>query len=74
MSTGSGTFGKTGTNTATLFLRRKSNTPDLNEHYKNRVTQWQSGNFGFDGLFEDAHLLDEYCKHCGFDLVHYQEF
>ncbi|BCX78605.1 restriction endonuclease [Campylobacter sp. 19-13652] len=71
---GSGTFGKTGTNTATLFLRRKSNTPDLNEHYKNRVTQWQSGNFGFDGLFEDAHLLDEYCKHCGFDLVHYQEF
>lgn len=71
---GSGTFGKTTTNTATLFLRRKSNTPDLNQHYKNRVEQWQSGNFGFDGLFEDAHLLAQYCQHCGFDLAHYQAF
>ncbi|MEE6072081.1 N-6 DNA methylase, partial [Avibacterium paragallinarum] len=71
---GSGTFGKTGTSTATLFLRRKKNTPDLSEHYKNRVEQWQSGNFGFDGLFEDNHLLEEYCQHCGFNLVDYQTF
>ena len=71
---GSGTFGKTGTNTATLFLRRKSDTPNLAEHYQNRIEQWQSGNFGFDGLFADSHLLQNYCGHCGFDLAQYQAF
>lgn len=71
---GSGTFGKTGTNTATLFLRRKSDTPNLAVHYQNRVEQWQSGNFGFDGLFADNHLLQNYCGHCGFDLAQYQAF
>ncbi|PRJ59455.1 restriction endonuclease subunit S [Haemophilus influenzae] len=71
---GSGTFGKTGTNTATLFLRRKQTTPNLAEHYKNRVEQWQSGNFGFDGLFEDHHLLQSYCNHCSFNLDDYKAF
>lgn len=71
---GSGTFGKTGTNTTTLFLRRKSDTPNLAVHYQNRVEQWQSGNFGFDGLFADNHLLQNYCGHCGFDLAQYQAF
>ena len=71
---GSGTFGKTGTNTATLFLRRKSDTPSLAAHYQNRVEQWQLGNSGFDGLFADSHLLQNYCGHCGFDLVQYQAF
>lgn len=71
---GSGTFGKTGTNTATLFLRRKSDTPNLAAHYQNRIEQWQSGNFGFDGLFADSHLLQNYCGHCGFDLAQYQAF
>lgn len=71
---GSGTFGKTGTNTATLFLRRKQAAPNLAEHYKNRIGQWQSGNFGFDGLFEDHHLLQSYCNHCGFNLDDYKAF
>lgn len=71
---GSGTFSKTGTNTATLFLRRKQATPNLSEHYKNRIEQWQSGNFGFDGLFEDHHLLQSYCNHCGFNLDDYKAF
>jgi haeIV restriction/modification system len=71
---GSGTFGKTGTNTATLFLRRKSDTPSLTEHYQNRVEQWQSGKFGFDDLFEDRHLLEKYVSHCGFDWEVYQAF
>lgn len=31
---GSGTFGKTGTNTVTLFLRRKAENPSISEHYK----------------------------------------
>ena len=34
---GSGTFGKTGTNTVTLFLRRKKTAPDTAEHYRERV-------------------------------------
>gem|GEM_PF-6265969 len=34
---GSGTFSKTGTNTATLFLRKKGEKPDLAAHYANRV-------------------------------------
>ncbi|BBF08723.1 TPA: N-6 DNA methylase [Haemophilus influenzae] len=71
---GSGTFSKTGTNTATLFLRRKQATPNLSEHYKNRIEQWQSGNFGFDGLFEDHYLLQSYCNHCGFNLDDYKAF
>ena len=71
---GSGTFGKTGTNTATLFLRRKQAAPNLAEHYKNRIGQWQSGNFGFDALFEDHHLLQSYCNHCGFNLDDYKAF
>lgn len=71
---GSGTFGKTGTNTATLFLRRKSSEPNLSQHYQNRIAQWQSGKFGFDDLFEDSHLLRQYCQHCGFDFTDYQAF
>lgn len=71
---GSGTFGKTGTNTATLFLRRKKSATDLAEHYRNRVGQWQSGNFGLDGVFKDRHLLKCYCRHCGFDRAQYKAF
>jgi len=37
---GSGTFGKTGTNTVTLFLRRKPTAPDTAEHYRERVKEW----------------------------------
>jgi type I restriction enzyme M protein len=37
---GSGTFGKTGTNTLALFMRRKDETPELAEHYLNRVNAW----------------------------------
>lgn len=62
---GSGTFGKTGTNTATLFLRRKDTKPDLAEHYANRVETWFSGDFLLDAEFEDAHLLSAYCDKTG---------
>ena len=71
---GSGTFSKTGTNTVTLFLRRKQTAPNLAEHYKNRVKQWQSGDFDLDELFEDHHLLQSYCNHCGFNLEDYKAF
>lgn len=73
---GSGTFGKTGTNTATLFLRRKSDNPSLAEHYRNRIKAWFSGDFdeNIEHIFADSHLLKNYCEHCGFDFENYQNF
>jgi type I restriction enzyme M protein len=58
----SGTFGKTGTNTVTLFLRRKKTTPDTAEHYRERVAQW----FSIDehqAVYEDEYLIDRYAEH-----------
>lgn len=59
---GSGTFGKTGTNTITLFLRKKDDTIAVAKHYRNRVQTWFKGDFSKDGLFKDADLLDSYCQ------------
>lgn len=69
---GSGTFGKTGTNTATLFLRRKATAPDLADHYRNRVDAWFSGEFSHDSTFGDAHLLAAYCERQNIPLATYQ--
>ncbi|ARU67293.1 N-6 DNA methylase [Histophilus somni] len=71
---GSGTFGKTGTNTVTLFLRRKSDAPSLSAHYQNRVDFWFSNDKSADELFQDAHLLQQYCQHCGLNWQDYQDF
>ncbi|MGC7589327.1 N-6 DNA methylase [Bisgaard Taxon 46] len=72
---GSGTFGKTGTNTATLFLRRKDQKPNIAEHYKNRVTDWFKGDFSPEiaQTFADEHLLQQYCNHCGLDFAEYKK-
>lgn len=68
---GSGTFGKTGTNTVTMFLRRKeTNTPDA-EHYCNRVENWFNQHHEGDEIYEDEDLLADYCEHCGYDLEDY---
>ena len=56
----SGTFGATGTNTVTLFLRKKDENPSLVDHFKNRVDSWFNGNFGKDKIFEDQELLKSY--------------
>ncbi len=61
---GSGTFGKTGTNTVTLFLRRKATTPDTAEHYRERLEQWFAGDDN-QPVYQDAHLLDQYAAHIG---------
>jgi type I restriction-modification system DNA methylase subunit len=66
---GSGTFGKTGTNTVTLFLRRKDDNPEPHLHYRYRVDSL----FGDDearkqaktNLFSDAALLTAYCANIG---------
>ena len=62
---GSKTFGETDTNTATLFLRRKSDSPDLAEHVANRVAAWFKGDFAKDKVFKDTHRLQSYCAKIG---------
>lgn len=69
---GSGTFGKTGTNTATLFMRKKEEKPSISEHYKNRVETWFTGNFELDKYYEDFDLLEKYCSHLEISLEDYK--
>lgn len=69
---GSGTFGKTGTNTVTLFIRRKNENPAPADHFKNRVTAWFKYDRSKDELFEDEHLLKQYCNHLELEFKDYQ--
>lgn len=58
----SGTFGKTGTNTVTLFLRKREEPVPVAKHYRNRVQTWFKGDFSKDPTFEDNHMLNAYCE------------
>jgi len=69
----SGTFGATGTNTVTLFLKKKMDNPSLADHYRNRVNSWFSGNFENDKVFEDKEILLEYLKLQGYEYDDYIE-
>ncbi len=69
---GSGTFGKTGTNTVTLFLKRKSTNLDISQHLKNMVNSWFECDFETNEAFEDSELLKEYCKHLNYDFEVYK--
>ena len=67
---GSGTFGKTGTNTVVLFLRRKAQRPEVSEHYRNRVDDFLAGDHESEE-YQDHHLIEAYCNHIG---VLYEEY
>lgn len=72
---GSGTFGKTGTNTVTLFLRRKAVQPDSATHYRERIAEWFKGPHNSKRkqvIYKDAHLLDAYTAHRSIPLEDYQ--
>lgn len=69
---GSGTFGKTGTNTVTLFLRRKRENPALAVHYKYRVDAWFMGNTAHDERYADLDLLEQYCGRIGVSVEDYK--
>jgi len=57
---GSGTFGKTGTTTDTLFLRKKHSKINLLKHYANRVEAWYKEDFDKDELFDDKEKLQSF--------------
>lgn len=69
---GSGTFGQTGTNTVTLFLRKKKTHPLLDDHYKNRIQSWFHNDTRKDIVFEDYHLFEAYCTHIGVKPENYK--
>lgn len=73
---GSATFGKTGTKTITLFLRKKEQNPKIDEHYLNRVNSWfsSSQNNKKNTVFEDTFLIQKYCTYMGYDDKDYEEF
>ena len=66
----SGTFGKTGTNTVVLFLRRKARKPEVSEHYRNRVDDFFEGD-DEGAEYQDHHLIVAYCEHIE---VPYEEY
>lgn len=59
---GNNTFGKTGTNTIILFLRRRKENPSSAEHYENRVNSWFN-NDDKQIVFEDEYFIKKYCEH-----------
>ncbi|MBU1216433.1 N-6 DNA methylase [bacterium] len=69
---GSGTFGKTGTNTVTLFLRKRGNNPDLSIHYLNMVNSWFECDFESNEAFKDSDILKQYCSHIEVDFEIYK--
>jgi type I restriction enzyme M protein len=68
---GSATFGKTGTNTVTLFLRRKPTTPDAAEHYRGRLSEWFAADEN-QAVYRDGHLIDAYAAHIGVPAADYR--
>ena len=68
---GSGTFGKTGTNTVTLFLRRKATAPDTAEHYRERVAEWFAADAN-QPVYQDEYLIDRYTAHIGVPAADYK--
>ena len=68
---GSGTFGKTGTNTVVLFLKQKTKPTDPSEHYRNRVEDFFEGDDESEEYHQDHHLIKSYCNHID---VSYEEY
>lgn len=68
---GDGTFGRTGTNTAVLFLRRKKNKPDFAEHCRVRINSWFKNDHSQDQRYQDLSIISEYVEHIGIDEATY---
>ena len=71
---GNGTFGKTNTSTATLFLRRKQTDPDAAGHIRNRVAAWFKGDFTGDAVYGGVELRRKYAAVIGVNADDYESF
>lgn len=73
---GSGTFGKTGTNTVVLFMRRKAHNPSQAEHFANRINDffenWEEESATGGGAYKDVTVIEAYCDQQEIDFTHYQ--
>ncbi len=70
---GSGTFGKTGTNTVTLFLKRRGSNPAPADHLQHMVDAWFKSDFTSNVAFKDEGILNAYCAHIGIKPAHYKK-
>lgn len=69
------TFGKTWTNTVTLFLKKKETKPSFAEHFENMVNWWFEWDFKTnEENFKYNELLKKYCFHQEYDFEDYKEF
>ena len=71
---GTKTFGKTGTTTATLFLKKRKSNPAEKDHFKNRVDAWFNDDWSKDDVFKDIESLEKYCEIRGITLDQYKDF
>jgi len=73
---GSQTFGKTGTNTVVLFLRRKAQRPEQAVQFRNRVhnffADWESEKASNGGAYQDIKVVEKYCQHTQIDFALYE--
>lgn len=74
---GSQTFGKTGTNTVILFIKRKGLKPEVATHFKNRIDDffedWESEKSSNGGAYQDANIIGSYCNHLDIDINLYEK-
>jgi type I restriction-modification system DNA methylase subunit len=70
---GSGTFGKTGTNTITLFLRRIDNTLNLKQHFINIIEEWFR-DYKISSELKHENLVKDYCNYLEYDYDEYEKF
>lgn len=73
---GSQTFGKTGTNTVILFLRRKAERPEQAVQFKNRIgnffADWEAEKKSAGGAYLDIQVVKKYCQHIDVNYDVYQ--
>lgn len=74
---GSQTFGKTGTNTVILFIKRKGLKPEVATHFKNRIDDffddWDKEKDSNGGAYQDANIISAYCEHLEIELSQYEK-
>ncbi|WP_276973844.1 restriction endonuclease subunit S [Ferrimicrobium acidiphilum] len=72
---GSGTFGKTGTSTIAIFIRRRQTEPEDMSHWRERVDEWFAGcenDKRLQVLYKDEAVLESYAAHLGVEFEDYK--